>query len=400
MSDKIMAKYLLKVFVIEDDEFYSSLIKKSLENDERFDVTVFPDGSSFLENLREEPDIVTIDHYLPDMEGLEVLKKVREHNEDIIPIIVSGQEEVEVVVQAYRLGARDYIIKKGNSVKELVESIKKFSSTVSLRKEVQDLRAKILDREKYNEIIGESKPILEVLRLLQKVEKTDAMVLITGESGTGKEVVAKNIHYNSARRKKPMVTVNMPAIPEELVESELFGHEKGAFTGANSRHIGKFEEADGGTIFLDEIGELNFDLQAKLLRVLEEKTITRVGGNKEIKLDVRVLAATNQNLSEMVKEKKFREDLYYRLQGFLLHMPPLRERDNDIILLAKYFLREYVKDQKLQVKDFSKEALQALLDHSWPGNVRELKSVVERAVLITDDENIQPDDLIFSQVPT
>ncbi len=395
-----MGKYLLKVFVIEDDELYSSLIKKSLEDDERIDVTVFHDGTSFLEHLSEEPDIVTIDHYLPDLEGLEVLRKVREHNENIIPIIVSGQEEVEVVVQAYRLGARDYVIKRDNSVRELVESIKNFSSTVSLLKEVEDLRAKILDREKYNEIIGESKPILEVLRLLQKVEKTDAMVLITGESGTGKEVVAKNIHYNSARRKKPMVTVNVPAIPEELVESELFGHEKGAFTGANSRHIGKFEEADGGTIFLDEIGELSFDLQAKFLRVLEDKSITRVGGNKEIKLDVRVIAATNQDLSQMVKERKFREDLYYRLQGFLLHLPPLRDRGNDIILLAKYFLNAYVKTQKLNVQGFSKEALEALLEHKWPGNVRELKAVVERAVLITDYEMIQADDLIFSQMPT
>ncbi len=390
-----MSKYLIKVYVLEDDDFYASLIKKALEQDERFDVTVFSKAQAFLDQLPDEPDIVTIDHYLPDMEGLEVLKKVKAYSEDIIPIMVSGQEEVEVVVEGYKAGARDYIIKKDNSVQALVDSIHKISGTVSLRKEVEDLRTKILDREKYNELIGESKPILEVLKLMQKVENTDIMVLITGESGTGKEIVAQNIHYNSSRRKKPLVTVNMPAIPEELVESELFGHEKGAFTGANSRRIGKFEEGDKGTIFLDEIGEMNLDIQSKLLRVLQEKKITRVGGNKEISLDVRVIAATNRNLQKMIREGQFREDLFYRLQGFLIHLPPLRERGNDIILLAKHFLNEFSKSYNLDNKKLSKEAVTSLYDHNWPGNVRELRSVIERAVLIAEGEEISNEDLIF-----
>ncbi len=393
-----MNRYLVKVFVVEDDEFYGNLIKKTLEKDERFDVTLFQKGQAFLNQLSEKPDIVTIDHYLPDMEGLEILKQVKAYDEDIIPIMVSGQEELEVVVQAYRQGARDYIIKKENSVQELVDSIQKFKDTVSLRKEVEELRSKVLNREKYEEIIGESKPVLEMLRLLQKVEKTDMMVLITGDSGTGKEIVAKNIHYNSSRRKRPFVTVNMPAIPEELVESELFGHEKGAFTGANSRRIGKFEEADKGTIFLDEIGEMDLDIQSKLLRVLQEKTITRVGGNKEIKLDVRVIAATNRNLQQMVQEGKFREDLFYRLQGFLVHLPPLKERGNDVILLAKHFLQEFNKSYGMEKTEFSKDAIQALLDHDWPGNVRELRSVIERAVLIAEGEEITGDDLLFPTV--
>lgn len=390
-----MSKYLVKVYVLEDDEFYASLIKKALEQDEKFDVTIFDNAQEFLDHLTDNPDIVTIDHYLPDMEGLEVLKKVKAYSDEIIPIMVSGQEEVEVVVQGYKAGARDYIIKKDNSVQELVDSIHKVSGNVSLRKEVEDLRTKIFDREKYNELIGESKPILEVLRLMQKVENTDIMVLVTGESGTGKEIVAENIHYNSARRKRPFVTVNMPAIPEELVESELFGHEKGAFTGANSRRIGKFEEADKGTIFLDEIGEMNLDIQSKLLRVLQEKKITRVGGNKEIKLDVRVIAATNRNLQKMIQEGQFREDLFYRLQGFLIHLPPLRERGNDIILLANHFLEEFSKSYKVEKKKFSKEAISSLLSHEWPGNVRELRSVIERAVLIAEGQEITTEDLIF-----
>lgn len=390
-----MSKYLITVFVLEDDEIYGKLIKKALEQDEQFDVTIYQNGEELLANLQSKPDIVTIDHYLPDMEGLDVLRQVKAYDDDIIPIMVSGQEEVEVVVDAYRQGARDYIIKKDNSVQELVEAIHRLTSTVSLRKEVEDLRSRILDRQKYEEIIGESRPVLEVLRMLQKIEKTDIMVLITGESGTGKEVVAKNVHFNSRRQKRPYVTVNMPAIPEELVESELFGHEKGAFTGANARRIGKFEEADKGTIFLDEIGEMNLDIQSKLLRVLQDKSITRVGGNKEIKLDVRVIAATNRDLGKMVKEGQFREDLFYRLQGFLVHLPPLRERGNDVLLLARYFIRVFANSYDMEPKGLSKEAIQNLLDHNWPGNVRELKSVIERALLIAEDEEINTEDLIF-----
>lgn len=393
-----MSNYLITVYVLEDDEIFGKLIKKALEDDQRFDVTVFQSGEDLFKHIDNAPDIITIDYYLPDMSGLDVLKQVKTANPDIIPIMVSGQEDVNVAVQAFRAGARDYVIKSGNAVQELVTAIKNFISPVALKKEVEDLRTKILDREKYHEIIGESKPILEVLSLLQKVEKTNIMVLITGESGTGKEVVAHNIHFNSSRRKKPFVTVNMPAIPQDLVESELFGHEKGAFTGANSRRIGKFEEADQGTIFLDEIGEMDFEIQAKLLRVLQEKSLTRVGGNKEIQLDVRVIAATNRNLYKMVKDGQFREDLFYRLQGFLIHMPPLRERGNDIIILANHFLNKLAKTYNMPKKNLSKEAYGALLEHDWPGNVRELRSVIERAMLIAEGDEVTTEDLIFPTV--
>jgi two-component system, NtrC family, response regulator AtoC len=221
------------------------------------------------------------------------------------------------------------------------------------------------------------------------------MVLVTGQSGTGKELVAKALHYNSSRARKPFVIVNMGAIPEELVESELFGHEKGAFTDARDRRIGKFEEADGGTIFLDEIGEMDLGLQSKLLRVLQEKEVTRIGSNKTMKLDFRLIAATNRNLATEVKEGRFREDLFYRIQGFLIHLPPLNERGDDIILLAKSFLDEFSKTNKMPPQTISKEACKYMLDYNWPGNIRELKAVIERASLMAENNNITIEDLTF-----
>lgn len=394
-----MAKnYITRIFVIEDDPMFSRALKFKLEEEGNYEVTMFSTGEEFLKSLSLNPDIVTIDYNLPDMSGLDILKRIVSYSKDITPIILSGQEDVEAVVQVYKNGAKDYIVKNSNAIIELQNTIRNFNTQVNLRKEVEDLRAMIVDRERYQSIIGESKAILSVLRLLQKVEKTNMMVMITGESGTGKEVIAKSIHYNSARRREPFVAVNMGAIAEDLIESELFGHEKGAFTGADSKRLGKFEEANRGTIFLDEIGEMDINLQTKLLRVLQESTITRVGSNKEIKLDVRVLAATNKNLGQMVKEGKFREDLFFRLQGFLIHLPPLRERGNDIIILAMHFLKDFIQQNRLGTKTFTKSVLENFLEYKWPGNVRELKSVVERAAIIADSESITEDDVIFSNM--
>jgi DNA-binding NtrC family response regulator len=268
---------------------------------------------------------------------------------------------------------------------------------VNLRKEVDHLRDQIIDRHRYDRIIGESQALLKVLRLIQKVEKTNMLALITGESGTGKELVASAIHYNSIRKNKPFVAVNVAAIPEDLMESELFGHERGAFTGADSKRIGKFEEANEGTIFLDEIGEMDVHMQTKLLRVLQESKITRLGSNKEISLNVRVIAATNKNLAQRVKDGKMREDLYYRLQGFLIHLPPLRERENDLLLLARNMLRQFCDSNRIPQKTFSSDSLKSMMKHPWSGNVRELKAFVERAVLISDGDVIEDEDLIFSQ---
>lgn len=391
-------KFVNKVFVIEDDLVFGRVIQRALENEgDMYDVQVFKSGKEFFDNLHLNPDIVSIDYNLPDINGLEILKKVNKYNEEIGTIILSGQDKVEVVLEAYRNGANHYIMKNEKAVVELSNTIKNLSSNVSLRKEVEVLREEIVDRNsKYSQVVGESNGILKVLKLIQKVEKNDILVLITGENGTGKEVIANTIHYNSHRRRKPFVPVNVAAIPADLIESELFGHEKGAFTGATGRRIGKFEEANGGTIFLDEIGEMEIGLQAKLLRVLQEGTITRLGSNKEIQLDVRVLSATNKNLAERVRERLFREDLYYRLQGFLIHLPALRDRENDVVILAKHFLNEFCKKSRITPKTFTKGTLEAFVNHNWPGNVRELRSMVERAILISDSNEISEEDLIFS----
>lgn len=391
------SSYLTRVFIIEDDPVFAKLIAHSLGREEQFDVQVFNSGSSFMQSLHLNPDIVSIDYSLPDMTGIDILKKVKSFNEDISTVILSGQEKVDVVVDAYKQGASHYIIKNANAPIEFAQIVKNLSKSVGLRKEVENLRDQIIDRNRYSNVIGESGEVMKVLRLIQKVEKSNIQVLITGESGTGKEVIANTIHYNSPRKRKPFVAVNVAAIPTDLIESELFGHEKGAFTGASGRRIGKFEEANGGTIFLDEIGEMQMDLQTKLLRVLQESKVTRLGSNKEISLDVRVLAATNKNLSQRVKEGKFREDLYYRLQGFLIALPALNERGNDVLILARHFLKEFCKANRMQQMAFSPEASKALLEHQWPGNVRELKATVERAALIADSNHIEFDDLIFSE---
>jgi two-component system response regulator AtoC len=388
--------FITKIFLIDDDEMYSMIIKDSIEQNDLYDVQIFKSGEDFFSNIHLNPDIVIIDYTLPGMSGLEVLKKLKQYNADIATIILSGQDKVEVVVEAYNSGANNYIIKGDRVIVELNHALKNLSTNSSLRKEIHELQEKIIDRNKYQNVIGESKQLLGVLKLIQKVENSKLITLITGESGTGKEVVANAIHYNSPRKRKSYIPVNMAAIPVDLIESELFGHEKGAFTGADQRRIGKFEEANEGTIFLDEIGEMPLDLQAKLLRVLQDNKISRVGSNKQIELDIRVIAATNKNLKERVKEGKFREDLMYRLQGFLIHLAPLRERGNDIILLAKYFMEEFSKTSKVKPKVLSNHAVEMLLKYDWPGNIRELKSVIERAVLLSEAEKIEPEDLIFT----
>jgi two-component system, NtrC family, response regulator AtoC len=389
-------KYITRIFLIDDDEMYSQIIRSAIESNDLFDVEVFHSGEDFLEKLAERPEICIIDYNLPGISGVDVLKHIKAYDPDIATVLLSGQDKVEVVVEAYNNGANNYIIKNENVIPELQNALKNLAKQIGLRKELLELKSQILDRNKYSRIIGESKATLNQLRLIQKVEKTDIITLVTGESGTGKELVAKALHYNSPRRRNAFVAVNVAAIPADLIESELFGHEKGAFTGAGSRRIGKFEEADKGTLFLDEIGEMATDLQTKLLRVLQDNKITRLGSNKEIKLDIRIIAATNKNLLERVKEGKFREDLFYRLQGFLIHLSPLRDRDNDVILLARYFLTEFCKENKLPQKTLAKSSINSLLKYSWPGNVRELKSTVERAALLSENDTIDPEDIIYA----
>lgn len=399
MEDPVAATQsgLIKIFIVEDDVMFGDLIKMKLDENPQVDAILFKSGEEMFRQIHQQPDIVILDYFLPYKNGVQIIEELKNLGLDIAVILLSGQKNVEVVVEAYRLGAKNYIIKNENALVELDNCVRNLSDNINLKKEVDLLKDQIIDRNSYSGIIGESQAIQRVFALMQKIKNSDVLALITGESGTGKEVVAKTLHYNSPRRRKSFVAINIAAIPDDLIESELFGYEKGAFTSASGRRIGKFEQANGGTIFLDEIGEIDLNVQKKLLRVLQEKKISRLGSNKEIDLNVRVIAATNKSLGQLVKENKFREDLYYRLQGFLIHLPPLRERGNDTIILAKYFLNEFCELNKMEKKSFSSNTLIDLMKYRWPGNIRELKSVIERACLISEGEKITLDDLIYSE---
>ena len=384
-----------KVFIIEDDPIVTSVIKQSLIVNANCEIFTFDNAQDSLNNLHLNPDIVILDYNLPDEDGFSVMAKVKSYSQSIQVIICSGQEKADVVLKCLNNGANGYVFKDEKKIEYIRKSVNTLAENSTLRKEVELLKDQIIDRNKYSNIIGNSKEVLKVLRLIQKVEKNNMTVLVTGQSGTGKELVAKALHYNSNRSRKPFVIVNMGAIPTDLVESELFGHEKGAFTDAREKRIGKFEEADGVTIILDEIGEMDLSLQTKLLRVLQEKEVTRIGSNKIMKLDFRLIAATNKNMLHEVKEGRFREDLFYRLQGFLIHLPPLKERDDDIILLGKSFLNDFCKENRMPQVQLSKEACSFMLDYEWPGNIRELKAVIERAALMAEDNIITVEDLTF-----
>lgn len=385
-----MKKTSFKIFILDDDVWYGSMLYHYLSLNPEYEVKRFDSAKDFFSRLHENPDVVTLDYSLPDSDGAEVLKRIKEQTRNTQVVIVSGQEDVGTALSLLKNGAFDYIVKDDDTKDRLWNVLKHLREIAGLKQEVEDLRSEVGRRYDFSQmILGKSDAIKKIYSLIEKASKTNITVSITGETGTGKEVVAKAIHYNSDRHKQPYVAVNVAAIPRELIESELFGHEKGAFTGAVTRRIGKFEEADKGTLFLDEIGELDINLQAKLLRVLQEKEITRVGGNSVTPINVRILVATHKNLQDEVKNKHFREDLYYRLIGLPIELPPLRERGNDILILAKHFTDHFCKENKLEKKTLSPEAQQKLLHYVFPGNVRELKSMMELAVVMSDGPAIE-----------
>jgi DNA-binding NtrC family response regulator len=362
-------------------------------------VRVFGNGKDCIASLNENPSVITLDYSLPDMTGDEVLKAIKRNNPETNVIVVSSQDDINTAINLLKVGAYDYITKDQETKERLLNAINNAKKNVSLKQEITQLREEIGEKYEFEKsIIGESAAIQRVFKLLAKAIKTNITVSITGETGTGKEVIAKAIHYNSDRKKQPFVAVNIAAIPDNLIESELFGHEKGAFTGAIARRKGKFEEADGGTIFLDEIGEMDINLQAKLLRVIQERELNRIGGNESVKFDVRILVATHKNLAEEVKNGKFREDLFYRLQGIPLELPPLRDRDKDILLIAKHLLTTFAKENNLGKVSINREAQTKLLKYGYPGNVRELKSVIELAAVMCDDNEIQEADITFNSL--
>lgn len=385
----------LKIFILEDDTWYGSMLHHYLSLNPDYEVKRFESSAEFFNNLHENPDVVTLDYSLPDMAGDEVLKRIKEAHPGIQVVVISGQEDVATAINLLKNGAFDYIVKDDDTKDRIWNTLLHLKEINGLRQEVEVLKEQVakkhVDFSKF--IIGKSDQITKICGVIEKAAKTNITVSITGETGSGKEVVAKAIHYNSDKSKKPFVAVNVAAIPKELIESELFGHEKGAFTGAVTRRIGKFEEANNGTLFLDEIGELDINLQAKLLRVLQEKELVRVGGNETVKINCRIIVATHKNLLQEVQNKTFREDLYYRLIGLPIHIPPLRDRGNDIIILAKHFMDIFCKENSVAKKVISEEAQQKLLAYPFPGNVRELRSVIELSVVMADGETVEPHHL-------
>lgn len=386
-----------KIFIVEDDPWYGEILTYHLSLNPDYKVTRFESAKECLAMLSAKPDLITIDFSLPDMQGDVLFKQIREVNPHVPVIIISAQEQVSVAVNLLKMGVNDYLVKDEATKDLLWNSVVRIRENQSLRKEVEHLREELGQKYAFQKtLIGQSENLKKVFTMMEKAVKTNINVSITGETGTGKEVVAKAIHYNSERKKKNFVAVNMAAIPKELIESELFGHEKGAFTGAVARKAGKFEEANGGTIFLDEIAEMDLSVQSKLLRVLQEREVIRVGGNEKVKLDVRLIVATHKNLADEVKKGNFREDLYFRIIGLPVELPPLRERGNDIFILAKHFADQFAKENKLGTINFTKEAKEKLLNYHFPGNVRELKAIIDLAVVMCENNEVKPDDITFT----
>jgi len=389
-----MAKH--KIFVVEDDEWYRELLTYNISLNPDYEVRQFSTGKDCLNSLSDEPMLITLDYRLPDMDGETVLKEIKKYNKSIEVIIISEQEKIETAIDLLKKGAYDYLVKTKDIRDRLLNVVNNVSKQANLQKRVDSLQQEVEKKYEFeNSIIGNSDPMKKVFSLLEKASQTNITVTVTGETGTGKELVAKAIHYHSLRKKQSFVPVNMSAIPKDLMESELFGHERGSFTGASATRIGRFEEANKGTIFLDEIGELDLSLQAKLLRVLQEKEVTRVGSNRAIKTDSRIIVATHKNLQQIVKNGSFREDLYFRLFGLNIHLPPLRERENDILLCARHFTSSFCKENGIEIKSLSKEAQKKLMGYHYPGNVRELRSVIELAIVMADTDVIESEDLSF-----
>ena len=381
-----------QILVVDDEERMRNLLKKVLAK-QGFSVETSSNGIDALDKVERNPfDVIIADIRMPEMNGMDLLKAVRETRPDIYVIIMTAFGSIDSAVEAMKKGAYHYITKPFK-MSEISITLKKALEEKRLREEVASLRRELRGKYRFDNLIGKSKPMQDIFDLIRRISNSKSTVLIYGKSGTGKELVAKAVHYNSPRKDKTFVTVNCGAIPETLLESELFGHVKGSFTGAIATRKGLFEEANGGTILLDEIGTISPAMQVKLLRVLQEREIRRVGGTENIKVDIRLIAISNINLEEAVKKGEYREDLYYRLNVITINLPDLKDRQDDISLLANHFLKKYSQGSGNEVKSISKEAMNILLNYDWPGNVRELENAIERAVALGTHEEILPEDL-------
>lgn len=386
-----------KIFVVDDDDFYAKMLAYNFERDETNEVSIFNNGRDCVNNLHNCPNLVCLDYTLPDLKCEHIIQQI----ESICPlariIIVSGQQDIET---ATRLALRDsvfnYLLKNDTTTSSLWKNMTDLKNVYKLTNENSFLRNKIDEKFSFeNTIIGQSSAIYSLFKIMHKAIDSDISVSISGETGTGKELVAQAIHYNSKRSNGKFVSINVGAIPMDLIESELFGHEKGSFTGALESRKGKFEEANKGTIFLDEIGEMDLNMQTKLLRVIQEREVVKIGSNKHIKIDIRILTATHKNLAEEVNKGTFRKDLYYRLMGIPIHLPPLRERGIDILILANTFISSFCKRNKRKILKLSESAKDRLMKYNYPGNVRELKAIVELSVIMSEGDEINDKDIIF-----
>ncbi|HAJ33018.1 MAG TPA: Fis family transcriptional regulator [Candidatus Atribacteria bacterium] len=376
----------VNILIIDDEVDLCQTLSELLEGEEGYKVSIVNSGKNGLAKIKEEvPDLVLLDIKMPEMDGIETLEKIKAIDKDILVIMLTAYQTVDTAVKAMKLGAYDYISKPFN-YEELKITIKRALETRDLSQEVISLRHQLREKFSFSNIIRRSDKMKEVLYKIEKVAPTDTTILIRGESGTGKELIAKTIHQYSTRKDKPFIAVDCAGLTETLIESELFGHTKGAFTGAIAKKIGKFELAEGGTLFLDEIGNLPVNIQVKLLRVLQEREINRIGEKYPIKIDVRIIVATNANLEKAMKRGTFREDLYYRVNVFSIFLPPLREKKEDIPLLALHFLNQFNYNiLGKNVKNISEESIKLLVDYSWPGNVRELQNVIQQAIIMAED---------------
>ena len=384
----------VRILVVDDEMIVCESCKRILE-EEGYEVETALSGKEAFEKMKANPfDIVITDLKMPGIDGMEVLRTFRKEYPDSIIIMITGFSTVETAVEAMKLGAFDYI-PKPFTPDEVTIVVKKAIEKKSLMLENIYLRQELQEKYGFHNIVGKSKKMQEIYRVIAKVATTDSTVLIYGQSGTGKELIARAIHFNSPRREKQFVPVDCAVLSENLLESELFGHVRGSFTGAVTTKPGLFEVADGGTVFLDEVGNISLSIQAKLLRVLQEREFTPVGGTKAKKVDIRLIAATNKDLEKMIKEETFREDLYYRLNIVPIYLPGLRERPEDIPLLAVHFLKKYAEEMGKAIKGFTPEAMEKLMRYPWPGNVRELENVIERTVVMIDDEMVRMEHLFL-----
>ena len=367
--------------VVDDDSAVRDVLQEALTQEE-YSVSTVEDGAAAIQAVKDSVvHIVITDFQLPDIDGLEIIDRLAKLDAKIIPIMMTGFGTIETAVRAMKSGAFDFITKPFD-LEAVAVVVRKAAEFLRLRQENHLLRKAVRDQYRLEQLVGASEPIQQVMEFVRKVADSDSTVMIQGESGTGKELVARMLHFNSLRKDRPLVPVNCGAIPENLLESELFGHEKGAFTGATHARMGRFELANGGTIFLDEIGEMSLPLQVKLLRVLQEREFERVGGNRTIHVDVRIVAATNQDLETLVEEKRFRKDLFYRLNVIPIVIPPLRERRSDIPLLIDHFLTRFNQTKHTEISSLAPDALHLLTEYDWPGNIRELENMIERLVVL------------------